>query len=416
MRKDWLLFVDIILIIAIGLTTLYSTVIGEENILGGGGIVNKQLIFVLVGLIIYFAITYFNYSYTSHPQVIIPSYVVILLALAYLLAFGVTIGGSKRWIKLGSVQVQVSEFAKIVVIMLTAWLISLHKKYSIWKLAGISLLCTLPLAVLVFLEPDASSAILIVALNFLMIFTILPNQIRNAALVLIVLLTSIGFNLIINWNLGIVTLAIWVGTISLTAAGLIISKKLKILFLIALILGVALGGGARLAWDHVLADYQKDRVEAFVDPEADTQGSSFQVNQAKVAIGSGQLVGKGFGHGTQSKLNFLPEHQTDFVFAAFGEEFGLLGASFVLILYAVAIFRIFRNATLTEDIYGTLICVGFGIKLLLESLVNIGMNIGLTPVTGVALPLMSAGGSTMISTMIGLGLVQSVVVHRNVID
>jgi rod shape determining protein RodA len=416
MKKDWLLFVDTILIIAIGLTTLYSTVVGEENILGGGGILNKQLIFVLVGLILYFAVTYFNYRYTGHPQILIPLYVILVLALVYLLIFGIEINYSKRWIKIGGVQLQVSEFAKLGMIMITAWLMSMHKKYSMWKLAAISFASSVVLGGLIFVEPDASTAILLIVINMLMLFTVLPNQVRNAILVFIVLISAAVLNLIIGLNFNLLTF-ISIGFLILAIIlGLVVTKKGKMLLVIALIVGVVLGGSGRLAWNHVLADYQKDRIESFINPEADTQGSGFQVNQAKVAIGSGTLIGKGFGHGTQSKLNFLPEHQTDFVFAAFAEEFGLIGASFVLLLYAFAVFRIFHNATLTDDLYGSLICIGFGIKFLLETLVNIGMNLGLTPATGVALPLMSAGGSILMSTMIGLGLVQSVVVHRNVID
>ncbi len=416
MRKDWLLFVDIVLIIAIGLTTLYSTVIGEENILGGGGIVNKQLLFVLAGLLIYFFITYFNYNYTAHPQVIIPVYVLILLGLVYLLFFGIEINYSRRWIRLGGVQLQVSEFGKIAVIMLTAWLISLNKKYDLWKLAGLSFLATILYATLIFFEPDASTAIITVAINVLMIFTILPNQLRNTVLIVLAVSSAILFNLVINLTFSIYTFVLIGVIIALTVVGFIIERKVKVLIVLALIVGVVMGGSLRLSWDYVLADYQKQRIESFVNPEADVQGSAFQVNQAKVAIGSGLLLGKGFGHGTQSKLNFLPEHQTDFVFAAFAEEFGLIGATFVLLLYAFACIRIFRIATMTNDMYGALISIGFGIKFLLEILINIGMNLGLTPATGVPLPLMSAGGSILISTMIGLGLVQSVLVHRDVID
>jgi rod shape determining protein RodA len=416
MRKDWLLFVDIVLIIAIGLTTLYSTVIGEENILGGGGIVNKQLLFVLVGLLIYFLITYFNYNYTAHPQVIIPVYVLILFGLVYLLLFGIEINYSRRWIRLGGVQLQVSEFGKIAIIMLTAWLISLNKKYDLWKLAGLSFLATLLYAGLIFFEPDASTAIITVAINVLMIFTILPNQLRNSVLIVLAVVSAILFNMVINLTFSAYTFVLIGLVVVLTVVGLIVERKTKILIVLALIVGVLMGGSLRLSWDYVLADYQKQRIESFVNPEADVQGSAFQVNQAKVAIGSGLLLGKGFGHGTQSKLNFLPEHQTDFVFAAFAEEFGLIGASFVLFLYAFACIRIFRIATMTNDIYGALISIGFGIKFLLEILINIGMNLGLTPATGVPLPLMSAGGSILISTMIGLGLVQSVLVHRDVID
>lgn len=410
MKKDWLLFTDIVLIVAIGLTTLYSTVVGTENIFGGGGVVNRQLIFVLIGFGVYFGFSYLDYRFSGHPQVIVPLFVITIIALVLLLVFGVEVNNAKRWIFIGNAQLQPSEFAKIVMIMTTGWVFSLKRHFNVWLLAGISFVLTLVLAVLIFLEPDAGTALILVTIWGLMAFSVLPDQVRNILVVGIMLLAAAGINLLLTggmaWGIAITLLAIGISALSFA-----FTKYSRWIMILALFLGLGVGLMGRVMWDSVLADYQKERIETFINPSEDTQGAGFQVDQSKVAIGSGMLFGKGFGHGTQSKLKFLPEHQTDFVFAAFAEEFGMIGALFVLGLYGFAVLRIFQISSLTKDVYGTLLCVGVGVKILLEVFVNIGMNLGVIPATGVPLPLMSAGGSIFLVTMIALGLVQSVRIH-----
>jgi len=419
MKKDWFLTLNLALIIAVGITTLYSTVIGKETVLQAGGVINRQLIFIMVGVTVYFLASIFNYSYLGHPQIIIPIYVTILIALGGLLLFGVEINYSKRWILIGNFQLQISEFAKLAVILSTAWIITLKRKHNIWTLAGIAIGFVLPVTALIFIEPDASTALIVILISFIMILTVLPNQTRNIFLILLVILFSILINYILSSSISVVVLLTAGGAILLCLLGLIIFlKKPQILTFICLtiISGLAVGLVARYSWNYVLGDYQKSRISCFIEPEEDPTGACFQVNQAKIAIGSGMLLGKGFGHGTQSKLNFLPEHQTDFIFAAFAEEFGLIGSSFLLLLYISAVYRIFRISASTQDLFGSLICVGVGVKFLLEIVINIGMNLGVVPATGIPLPLMSAGGSMFLATMIALGMVQSVISHRNIVD
>lgn len=412
MRKDWLLFTDIVLIVAIGLTTLYSTVIGTEDIFTGGGVVNRQLLFVVIGFALYFAVSYFDYRFTGHGQVLIPLYVTILGVLIYLLVFGQEVNNSRRWIFLGSFQFQPSEFAKLIVLFLTAWLLSLKDRVNVWLLAGISFTLTIIIAVLIFLQPDAGTAIVLMAMWGLTAFVILPDQVRNLVVLLIIGFAAVGTSFILSgsvlWGIGSTIVSAGISLL-----GFFMTKTSKWVMLAAVVIGVVIGVSGRVMWDSVLEDYQKARIESYVNPSADTQGAAFQVDQSKVAIGSGMLLGKGFGHGTQSKLNFLPEHQTDFIFAAFAEEFGLVGSLFLLTLYALAILRIFQIGSLSADSYGMILCAGIGIKLLIEVFVNIGMNLGITPATGVPLPLMSAGGSIFLATMFGFGFVQSVMVHSD---
>ncbi|MBN2100518.1 rod shape-determining protein RodA [Candidatus Dojkabacteria bacterium] len=416
MKKDWLLFVDILLILALGLTTLYSTVIGEETILRGGGVINRQLLFILVGLTLYFVITYFNYKYTGHWQVIIPIYLILVIGLVLLLFFGVEINQAKRWIIIGGFQLQISEFTKIILIMITAFLLSLRKKYNIWLLASISIILSIIPAILVFLEPDAGTAVIMVGIPIVICLTYLPNQLRNLIFVALSLIAGVIFYMSLGANFSAATIVL--GAILLVGSIALLIKSPKNILMIGLIIlaGLFIGGLSKFAWTHVLGDYQKARITCFIDPEADPSGACFQVSQSKIAIGSGLLDGLGFGHGTQSKLRFLPEHQTDFIFAAFTEEFGFVGSILIFILYGFAILRIIMISTKTRDLYGSAISIGMALKILFEFLINVGMNLSIMPATGVPLPLMSAGGSMLLATMIGLGLVQSVLNNREIID
>jgi len=187
----------------------------------------------------------------------------------------------------------------------------------------------------------------------------------------------------------------------------------KILSIIFLVIGVVLGLFLYKYQGTLLKDYQSNRIEAFLDQN---DKSNFNVNQSKIAIGSGQIFGKGFGNGTQSKRNFLPEHQTDFIFASFAEEFGLVGCILVLGLYGFLILHCFMTAINTiHKPMVSLIAVGIGIKILLELFINLGTDTGTIPATGIPLPLMSAGGTITIMTLLCLGIIQNISInHGNV--
>ncbi len=417
MKKDWLLFADIILIIAIGLATLYSTVIGTENMLSGGGVVNRQLIFILIGLVIYFVVVNFDYAFLSNIQSIVAICGVVILLLLVVLILGPEINGAKRWLLFGNFQLQPSEFAKLALIISTAWLLSLKNKFNIWKLAALSLIPLAVMCLLIFIEPDAKTTIVMLILWSFVVFTILPNQLRNLLFLGQVVLSAIAAAMLPALSSTFIVLSVI--AFVMFVVSLFIEKKFRLMLLLPLAIGIVGGLTVKFSWGiakNVLQDYQVARIEAFLNPDENTQGSGFQVEQSKVAIGSGMIFGKGFGHGTQSKLNFLPEHQTDFVFAAFAEEFGVMGSLVLISLYAFAIFRIIRISTLAHDTFGSLLCVGIGVKLLFEVFINIGVNLGIMPATGIPLPLMSSGGSMFLATMMALGLVQSVYRHREMID
>ena len=162
----------------------------------------------------------------------------------------------------------------------------------------------------------------------------------------------------------------------------------------------------------MLKDYQKERIANFLNPQNDPQGRGYNVIQSVVAVGSGGIFGKGLGHGSQSQLNFLPEKHTDFIFAALAEELGLLGSGIVLILFGVIVYRLKETARLARDNFGYLLVVGVMAMVLSQAFINIGMNIGMMPVTGVPLPFLSYGGSSLVSILASFGLVQSVYLRR----
>lgn len=390
--------------------TLYSTIVGVEDSSFRGGVFNKQLIFVFIGFIIYFLISRFDFRFIKYPQVVIPFYILVILSLVYVIFFGVVINGAKRWVIIAGSQLQPSEFAKLATIFLTACLCSMKDRLNIWFLAALSLGLTAVCAFLIFIEPDLSTAVVTMMTVLFMVITVLPDHIRTLILLSIVLLSLVLSLSFLNVGLQFWHVFLLLVLIILFVIFILKYRNQWYLSLIFLILGIIGSFTLKITWDKVLDDYQKSRITCFLDPENDTSGACFQINQSIVAIGSGMVYGKGLGHGTQSKLQFLPEHQTDFIFASFAEEFGLLGSMILLALYLYLILSIIRSSTKTNDYFGALVCVGVGVKLLIEVFVNIGMNLGALPTTGIPLPLMSSGGSIFITTMISLGLVQSITV------
>ena len=178
----------------------------------------------------------------------------------------------------------------------------------------------------------------------------------------------------------------------------------------SVVVGILLGLSSLIMYKSVLREYQKDRIVAFLNPTENTGDIGFNVNQARIAIGSGQIWGKGFGNGTQSKRDFLPEHQTDFIYASFAEEFGLVGSLLLLFLYSVILIRgLVVSVDNSDDSFLSMILIGIIMKILLEIFINIGTNTGLIPATGIPLPLISAGGTITVMTLFALGVIQSII-------
>ena len=405
---DLALLLPILFLCLIGIVALLSTVITTDGTFGDMSIINKQLIFILFGLGIYFLMSVVNISVFREWQIVLLVYILTLILLILVLVIGPVVNNVQRWLVVGGVQIQPSEIAKFTVILTTAAVLSMKDKYNEWFLFLISFLLTAPMVVLIYMQPSGSMSILTLIIWFLVAFTGLNNQLRNSILLVIIGSITLTFFLISvtgNWMFLLISL---VGIV-FAIFGFYYRDSWKVFIVGAVGVSIALGLFSTVLYSNILRDYQKDRIEVFLNPTGDTQDLGFNVNQARIAIGSGQIFGKGFGNGTQSKRNFLPEHQTDFIYASFAEEFGLVGSLFLLALFGVIITRgLVVSVNNVDNPFFVMLTVGITMKILLEVFINIGTNTGAIPATGIPLPLISAGGSITVMTLFSLGVIQSI--------
>lgn len=407
------LVLPLVLIIVIGLVTLYSTLILPTGGLGDTSILTKQVLFLLIGVILFVVISYIDLSYLKFWQVQLIIYLITIALLIAVLLFGPVIKGVKRWLVIGGVQIQPSEIAKLTVIILIAFIFSLKDKYNKWTLFLLSFFLMLPIFFLIYKEPSGSMAFLTLAIWFIVAFLGLNNPLRNTVLLSIIACT-VGAFLISSVTGNNLWYLLLIPATMIAIFGFYTKSNWKVFVIIASVLALFVGALTTITWHKVLKPYQKDRIVAFINPEETTGDIGFNVNQSKIAIGSGRIFGKGFGNGTQSKRNFLPEFRTDFIFASFAEEFGLIGSVFLISLYAVIIVVCFLGAINSRsDVMQSLLCVGIGVKMLLEVFINIGTNTGGIPATGIPLPLMSAGGTITIMTLIQLGVVHNIILKNS---
>ena len=350
---DWRLALALCLIAGVGTMMLYSTAPLSWKPWAGPHLIRFSLCFVLMLVLSLIDIrVWFVLSY--------PIYVVALLLLIAVPVIGHESLGAKRWITAGPLSVQPSEIMKIGLVLALARFyhgVSAKDARLSWKLLIPAVLIAAP-TLLVAKQPDLGTAILI-------------------ALTGLAIMVMAG----LTWRLLVLG-------------------------------GLAAIVGAPAFVMFVMKDYQRDRILTFLHPEDDPSGSGYHILQAKIALGSGGFLGKGFGLGTQSQLNYLPEKQTDFIFATFAEEFGFLGCFTLLALYGVTIAIALRIASISHSHFGRLSAAGLTSTFALYVVINAAMVMGLAPVVGVPMPLMSYGGTEMLTVMVGFGLVEAVRVHR----
>ena len=354
LKLDLIIVSIVRLLLLMGLSAIYSLSVNANE--AGFNNFDKQLVAVVIGLASFFFFAFFDYRALS--AVSTKLYFIALALLASVFLIGSRIRGATAWIGLGPFHLEPVEVVKLVMIIFLASFLSKKKThFSIAGRAAVSVaLVGIPLA-LILKQPDFGSASVVVG--------------------------------------------IWAGM--LFASG--INKKVFFaLFMIAI-------AAASSGW-FFLKDYQKERIINFIHPQNDPRGSGYNVTQATIAVGSGGIWGKGLGQGSQSQLNFLPEKHTDFIFAVFAEDLGFFGSAIILALFGILIYRIKKTAALARDNFGYLIAVGVIMMFFVQIAVNAGMNVGLVPVAGVPLPLLSYGGSSMVAILTGLGLVQSIYVRR----
>ncbi len=349
---DWILILTVFLLTGVGLMLIASATHTEALRTGVNYFVQRQGLFLAVDVLL--VILLLRLDYHVLKQVALPLYVITLILLLGVMFFGHSTMGAQRWIRLGPVIFQPSEFSKVfIIVCLAAFLDKQAGSLEHWKEylpAGLFLLAPF---VLVLRQPDLGTALVFGAIGFSM-FWVCGFKTRWIA-----------------WMTGV---------------------------LICL---------SPLIW-HFLHEYQRNRIRVFLNPELDPFGAGYHVIQSKIAIGSGLLLGKGWMQGTQSQLNFLPENHTDFIFAVAGEEFGFIGAVVILLLYLILIWRGLTIALNAEDRFGMLLATGITGMYLFHVLVNIGMTAGIMPVTGVPLPFLSYGVSSLTTNMLLAGLLLNI--------
>ena len=354
---DLILFILPLLLLSVSIAVIYSLVTGTAD----AGLTLKQTISSVVGIGLMFGLSIVDYRFFKSIAWVF--YLIGLLLLVYVDFFGVAAGGAIRWINFGFFQLQPSEFAKVFLIIALAAFFSNRISKLRNRDIFASLLILLPPLFLIIKEPDLGTALVIGFIYIAMLFFSRPNKFQST--IFIILLVAI--------------------------VGVVILSSLNI-----------------KPFNKVLHDYQRNRILTFIDPNLDPYGKGYNVRQAQIAIGSGGLFGNGLGKGSQSQLQYLPKPQTDFIFAGIAESFGFLGTAVLLALFAYLIMKILNIGHLARDNFGMLICFGAAAMFLFQIAINVGMNLGLAPVTGIPLPFESYGGSALIAYLFLLGLVQSV--------
>ncbi len=328
-------------------------------------------------------------------------YIATIIALIAVQIIGTTALGAQRWINIGGFHVQPSEFAKVGIIITLAALLHERTTPTLLDVIKILVIAAIPWG-LVFIEPNLGTSLVFGAITLGMLYwgNVHPGW-------LILLVAPLG-------SVILFTVYQEAGIIWAVLMGFVGWWSLPVRWLtgpLALLVNLGAGKLGNFFWG-LLQDYQKQRLTGFLNPEQDPLGAGYHLIQSRIAIGSGQLHGRGLYQGTQTQLNFIPEQHTDFIFSAIGEELGFIGCLCVLAAFWILCWRIVMIALTAKDTFGSLIAIGVLCMIVFQVFVNIGMNIGLAPVTGIPLPLLSYGRSALLSNFLAIGLVQSVANHR----
>ncbi len=352
---DLVIFGSSILLLLLGLLMIYSNTLETS-----GNLFLRQIIFALLGLAAMFALAFYDYRNLRKATPWIYLFVVSTLIAVWW--FAPVIRGSTRWVDLGFFRFQPAEFAKLAMVIITAKVLDQqgekirNLRYVLLPLAYVAV----PV-VLILIEPDLGSAMVV-------FFT-------------------------------------WLGMLTFSK----INKK-HLIWMCACFLILAV-----LAWFTFLHDYQKQRIYTFVNPHTDPQGQGYNVLQSIIAVGSGGYLGRGLGRGLQSQLKFLPERQTDFIFASTAEELGFIGSMLTIGLFFLIFWRLIKTMHSARDNFGMYLSLGIFFMLFIQMFINVGMNLGALPVTGIPLPLVSYGGSSLLTTFLALGIIQSIVARQKTI-
>lgn len=349
---DWALLVPAVVLVVMGLTTLFSI---------NSSFFVSQLFFVFLSFIAFLVFSHINYKILELYKT--PIYIISILFLLFILILGIESRGAVRWIDFLGIRIQFSEILKPFLLISMASFLANGRNNS-FNTFIMFLIFLFPIAFLIFMQPDLGNALIYVGVS-------------------IITLIIFGF----PW--------LWF-----------------------IIFGIGTVVMLPIFWQF-LHDYQRQRILTFFRPSSDPLGTSYNAIQAIIAVGSGMFFGKGLGQATQSVLRFLPERQTDFIFATLSESFGFVGGTVVILAFIFLLYRIFAIYSAVDDTFRKVFCIGAFLLIGLQSFVNIGMNIGLSPVVGVTLPFVSYGGSSIISSFILLGILSSIsanLKHKDVLE
>ncbi len=323
-----------------------------------GQFLKKQALFLVLGVVFLVAAAVIDYRWIRllSPVIYLVSVVTLLLVRTPL---GSSAKGAQRWFQIGGFQLSPSLFARLaLIVVLAAVLSNVKGEVRLRDVVRAVGLAAVPM-ILVFVQPDIGTSIVLAAI--------------------------------------LVSLLVVSGT------------KAKYLAVLAMVAAIAIFGAFQL---HVIKDYQVERLRSFLSTSADTREANYNKEQSLIAIGAGGITGRGYLKGTQTSLDFVPEQHTDFIFTVVGEELGFVGAIFLLVLFSIVLWRAFRIALLSKDPFGTFVAVGVAAMFAIQIFVNVGMTIGIMPITGIPLPFLSYGGSALLADMIGVGLLLNVHMRR----
>lgn len=392
-KFDLWLIVPALMLICIGLAAIYSSTINHPSVQSN---FQRQLTWGIISVIAFFII--YSLPTNSLKYIGIPVYVLSILLLIAVLLIGRKVSGAKSWLYFSGIGFQPSEFAKIgTIFAIAAFLSRSNSNIESLKDIAIALAIGLLPVALILLEPDMGTSITFLGLILILLFW------KGISL----------FGLFVVLSPGFVALS------SLFGVYYFIGALVIVLFVLLLFQKDILTSGSILALNlgagfftevvfKALSPHQQNRIQSFINPGADPLGAGYNAIQAKVAIGSGGLFGKGFLAGNQTQLQFIPEQWTDFIFCVIGEEFGFIGSFFVLGLFMVMILRILKIATLAKDEFLSLVLVGILVIYFIHLMINIGMVVGIMPIIGIPLPFVSYGGSSLVVNMFLLGIAANI--------
>lgn len=422
---DWVLLLATILTVMTGILVIHSTEVDT-----GAGYLLRQMIAAIVGGIGLLFLMIIPYQiFRTYVK---PLYIVMILVLISVLVFGVNLRGTRGWFHFGPVYLQSSEVAKVLfVLTLAGYLDRRIQWYTPKSLVVPFVLALLPIG-LILMQPDFSSSLVFFPMTLVMFYVAGARTLHLLGVCLVgglaagIPLVSTYLNLLgksINERPVLLFLshslkggwpAVWlfVGVCLTLIVIWWFLRKMRMyipsMYLWVTLLLILIGSLGAMAGNRAIKDYQRKRLVAFVNPQLDPLGGGYNVRQSQIAIGSGRILGKGYGQGTQSRLGFLPSRHTDFIFSVIGEEMGFIRSVMVLVFYFLIVWRGFEISLGARDRFGGLVSAGIAAMYAFYAILNLGMTMGLAPVAGVPLPLVSYGGSSVVSSLLTIGILLSI--------